>query len=178
MTVSGFVDYFGRRHGIVSFTVDEKDLELLQQANESYFKYKKPLYLPPPKEPGVKALEDKVTPLLPNVNLVIPNSSPSVHPTVQSKDERCAPNVTTETKKNVTPNESNNSEAAEKGSDLDSVTANDEPQIDKLKVEKILKLEKRSRELSLRLQIVNDNLDSALLNSKMYSSKLFEFLDG
>ena len=161
----------------MSFTVDEKDLELLQHANDSYFKYKKPLYLLPPKKTGVKALEDKVTPLLPNVNLVIPNSSSSVHPTVQSKDERSTPNVTRETKKNVTPDESNNSEK-EKGSSTDSARANFEPQIDREKVEKISKLEKRSKELSMRLQNVNDNLDSALLNSKMYSSKLFEFLDG
>ena len=177
MTVSGFVNYFERRHGIVSFTVEEKDLELLQHANDSYFKYKKPQYILPPKKTGVKALEDKVTPLLPNVNLVIPTSSSSIHPTVQSKDERFAPNVSRETKKNVTLNENNNSEE-EKSSSTDSATTNYELIIDMEKVDKISKLEKRSKELSMRLQNVNDNLDSALLNSRMYSSKLFEFLDG
>jgi len=171
--VSGFVDYFKRRNGIVKPTLSEHDLNLLKHANQAYLKYKKPLYLLSPKESCVKAPEEEVTPLLPGVNLVTPKPSLSSHPTVQPNDEGCAPNVTRETKKNVAPNENNNSEA-EESLLLDSASANYELPINTEREEKFSRLEKRLQEVILSSQNMNDTFDSANLDYNMFYSKLVE----
>ena len=174
--VSDFVDYFKRRKGIVKPTLSEHDLNLLKHANQEYRKYKKPLYLLSPIERGVEAPEEEVTSLLPpGVNLVTPKPSLSSHPTVQSNDERCAPNVSRETKKNVAPppNENNNSEA-EESLLLDSASANDELPINTERNEHYSRMEKRSQEISLSAQNIIDTYNSVNLDYNMFFSKLVE----
>ena len=177
--VSDFVDYFKRRNGIVKPTLSEHDLNLLKHANQEHRKYKKPLYLLSPIERGVEAPEEEVTSLLPpGVNLVTPKPSLSSHPTVQSNDERCAPNVSRETKKNVAPppNENNNSEA-EESLLLDSASANDELPISKERDAKFTRLEKSLQEIKLRSQNIVDVNDSANLDYNMFLSKLVELVE-
>ena len=174
------MDYFKRRKGIVKPTLSEHDLNLLKHANQEYRKYKKPLYLLSPIERGVEAPEEEVvTSLLPSgVNLVTPKPSLSSHPTVQSNDERCAPNVSRETKKNVAPppNENNNSEADETLL-LDSASANDELPISKERDAKFSRLEKSLQEIKLRSQNIVDVNDSANLDYNMFLSKLVELVE-
>ena len=156
------------------------NLELIRQANETYFKYKRPLYLLSPGQTEAAPSGGEVTPLLPNVNLVIPSSSLSnpqkIHTVQQSsllKVEKCSPNVATETISNVTLNENNNSEA-EGGPVSDLASANCETRIN---ADRLSNLEKRFQEVGLRLQNLYDNLEAVELNSNMYFSKVIEYLD-
>ena len=182
-TVKSFTEDFKLRNKIVKplEPLNKHDGELINYANNEYFKWHKMLYFSPDlsrEKFSAKSPETKVN-LIPNVNLVIPTSSPpdlqqipSFEKPIVTEDERSVQKAVTRTENGVTDvalSEDNREDSA--GSARRENIVNIE------RAEKFSKLENRLQELSLRLQNLHDDLDSVQLNSNMYYSNVIEYLD-
>ena len=182
-TVKSFTEDFKLRNKIVKplEPLNKHDGELINYANNEYFKWHKMLYFSPDlsrKKFSAKSPETKVN-LIPNVNLVIPTSSPpdlqhipSFEKPFVTEDERSVQKAVTGTENGVTDvalSEDNREDSAGSARRENIVIIE--------RAEKFSKLENRLQELSLRLQNLHDDLDSVQLNSNMYYSNVIEYLD-